>query len=291
MTTLLSRLPPRVPAQPSGLPAEPWDTGHPGLILDLDGTLMREHEAIDGAADLLRAFQDRYVVVSNNSTHTATQLARRLRNAGLPVDPRRLVLAGELTVHHLRDRHPGARVLMCASASLKRYAAHLGCRLVDDGADIVVLALDRRFSYGVLEKVTQELARGAHLVVSNIDATHPGPQGRVVPETGALLQAVLACVGDAPLHVVGKPEAAMFQEGLRRLGREAGGVIVIGDNPDTDGLGAVRAGMRYLLVGPGAQADAATVGELLRSGVAARSEAPRGRGGARRLGAAPVSSA
>ncbi|WP_144637854.1 HAD-IIA family hydrolase [Bordetella genomosp. 13] len=276
MRPVLSRSPLHVPSFGREAPAAPWTEGSPGLILDLDGTLMREHEAIEGAADLLKAFHDRYVVVSNNSTHTAPQLARRLRMAGLPVDPARLVLAGESTVHYLRDRHPDARVLMCASAALKRYAAHEGCRVVEDEADVVMLALDKRFSYGALEKVTQELARGARLVVSNTDATHPGPRGRIVPETGALLRAVLACAGDAPLHVVGKPEAAMFHEGLRRLGRVADEVIVIGDNPETDGLGAVRAGMRYLLVGRGPQADAATVGELMRRDVAARTELPRG---------------
>lgn len=272
MTSLFARTLTRLPATP---PAEPWNAGHPGLILDLDGTLIREHEAIEGAAELLRAYHDRYVVVSNNSTHTSSQLARRLRAAGLRVDPQRLVLAGEVAVQYLRDRHPDARVLMCASAGLKRYAAHLGCRMVDEGADIVMLALDKRFGYGALERVTQELARGARLVVSNTDATHPGPLGRIVPETGALLQAVLACSADAPLHVVGKPETAMFQEGLRRLGRETGGVVVIGDNPDTDALGAVRAGLRYVLVGGSAHADAATVGELMRCAVAARRELPR----------------
>lgn len=235
---------------------------------------MHEHEPIEGAAELLRIFHDRYVVVSNNSTHTAAQLARSLRAAGLPVAPDRLVLAGEQTVQYLNVYHPGARVLMCASASLKRYAAQRGCHMVDKDADIVMLALDKRFGYGALERVTQELVRGARLVISNADATHPGPQGRVVPETGALMRAVLACAGQVPLHVVGKPEAAMFQEGLRRLGRPAQDVVVIGDNPDTDALGAVRAGLRYLLVGAGRYADAATPAELMRRACPAHTALP-----------------
>jgi HAD superfamily hydrolase (TIGR01450 family) len=246
----------------------------PGLILDLDGTLMREQEAVEGAAELLRACHDRYVVVSNNSTHTADQLVRRLRTAGLRIEPQRIVLAGESAVQYLRGRHPHARVLMCASASLRRYALHHGCHLVEEGADIVMLALDKRFNYGLLERVTHELARGARLVVSNIDATHPGPQGRLVPETGALMQAVLACSGQQPLHVVGKPEPAMFEEGMRRLGMRSDEIVVIGDNPATDALGAVRAGMRYLLVGGDPNADAANLAELLRSPVAAHDELP-----------------
>jgi 4-nitrophenyl phosphatase len=257
-----------------GSSARPWIAECSALILDLDGTLMREHEPVEGAADLLRAYHDRYVVVSNNSTHTAMQLARRLRAAGLAVTPERLVLAGELTVHYLRARHPHARVLLCGSAALKRYALQSGCRLVDEGADIVALALDKHFNYATLERVTQELARGAQFIVSNADASHPGPDGFVVPETGALMRALMTSSGCVPLHVVGKPGAAMFEEGLRRLGRPREEVVVIGDNPDTDALGAVRTGLRYLLVGDGEHADAVTLADLMRCATPAHAALP-----------------
>jgi HAD superfamily hydrolase (TIGR01450 family) len=248
--------------------------GRPALILDLDGTLMREREPVAGAAHLLRAYHDRYVVVSNNSTHTAGQMARRLRSAGLAVAADRLVLAGEMTIRYLRERHPDARVMLRASGALRRYALQSGCRLVDDDADIVVLALDKRFGYAALESVTRQLTRGARLVVSNTDASHPGPGGCVVPETGALMQAVMMSAGCQPMHVVGKPGPAMFEEGLRRLGRPPEEVLVIGDNPDTDALGAVRAGLRYLLVGDGEHADAKTLAGLMACGVAAHATLP-----------------
>jgi 4-nitrophenyl phosphatase len=254
--------------------ASPWVAERPALILDLDGTLMREHEPVEGAADLLRAYHDRYVVVSNNSTHTAIQLARRLRAAGLAVEPDRLVLAGEMTVQYLCARHPEARVLLCASTGLRRYAVQRGCQLVEDGADIVALALDKRFTYGLLGRVTQELVRGAKLVVSNADINHPGPDGLVVPETGALMHAVMSSSGCAPSHVVGKPGPAMFEEGLRRLGHPREEVVVIGDNPNTDALGAVRAGLRYLLVGDGEHADAATLADLVRCEIPAHAALP-----------------
>lgn len=68
------------------------------LIADLDGTLIREDEPVPGAAELLAQFRDRYVIVSNNSTHTAGGVARRLARMGLKVAPKRIVLAGEETV-------------------------------------------------------------------------------------------------------------------------------------------------------------------------------------------------
>ena len=252
----------------------PWHAGRPSLILDLDGTLIREHEPIEGAADLLHAFHGRYVIVSNNSTHTARQMARRLRGMGLPVRARDLVLAGEQMVRYLCASHAGARILMRATPALKRQAAAHGCRLVQRDADVVALALDKAFDYAALAAMAHELARGAKLVVSNIDRTHPGPGGRIVPETGTLLQAVTACTGSRPWHVCGKPEPTMFHEGLRRLGSPQAATLVIGDNPDTDAAGAARAGLRYVLLGAGPQAMAATPAQLLARDCPARTGPP-----------------
>jgi 4-nitrophenyl phosphatase len=196
------------------------------LLVDLDGTLVRQQEAIAGAAE-------------------------------------RIVLAGELAVRQLVREHPGARVLLAASPALQRFARSLGCQQVQVGADFVLLALDMQFSHARLALVVNELLRGARLVVSNADATHPGPQGRVVPETGALLAAVVAASGVQPWRVVGKPAPLLFEEGLRCLGARAEDTVVVGDNPLTDAEGAARLGMACVLVGTARGAVAPSVAGLL----------------------------
>lgn len=233
------------------------------LLVDLDGTLVRQQEAIDGAARLLAHFHDRYAIVSNNSTHTAQGLSVRLRKLGLRVPPERIMLAGELAVRQLAQQHPQARVLLAASPALQRYARAQGCRLVPADADFVLLALDMHFSHARLSVIANELRRGAKLMVTNADATHPGPQGRVVPETGALLAAVVAASGVQPWRVVGKPAPLLFEEGLRCLGASAEGTVVVGDNPLTDGEGAARLGLACVLVGESPGAVAPTVAGLL----------------------------
>jgi len=261
-------------APPASRDPAPWHAGRDGLILDLDGTLIREHQLIEGAATLLNAYRGRFVIVSNNSTHTARQMARRLRAMGLLVRAGDLVLAGEQMVQYLSANLADARILMRASPALKRQAAARGCRLVERDADVVALALDKTFDYAALAAVARELARGARLVASNVDLSHPGPDGQIVPETGALLRAVQGCTGVPPWRVVGKPEPAMFHEGLRRLGCAAAAALVVGDNPDTDAAGAVRAGVQYVLLGSGPWAAAATPAQLLTSDCAARSGLP-----------------
>ncbi|MBS0452498.1 MAG: HAD-IIA family hydrolase [Proteobacteria bacterium] len=233
------------------------------LLVDLDGTLVRQQELIPGAAELLAHFDGRYAIVSNNSTHTAPGLAQRLHRLGLRVAPERIVLAGELAVRQLVREHPEARVLLASSPALQDFARSLGCKLVEADADFVLLALDMDFSHARLAVVANELLRGARLVVSNVDATHPGPQGRVVPETGALLAAVVAASGVKPWRVVGKPEPLLFEEGLRRMGASAKDTVVVGDNPLTDAEGASRLGMACVLVGQANGAIVPSVAGLL----------------------------
>ena len=236
------------------------------LIVDLDGTLIREDEPLEGAADLLARFRDRYVIVSNNSTHTARSMARRLGRMGLKVEPEHIVLAGEQTIDYMRREHPHARMLLAASAALQRHAISIGCELVKSDADFVVLALDPNFNRARLQTMANQLRGGARLVVTNGDDNHPGPGGTVVPETGALMAALVSASGVQPWRILGKPGSLLLQEGLRRLGAEVGGTIVIGDNPSTDALGAAQLGMRCVLVGNAPAAEATTLAALLRTG-------------------------
>ena len=238
------------------------------LLVDLDGTLVRDDGPLDGAARLLERFRGRCAIVSNNSTHTASALARRLARMGLRIDPDRIVLAGEQAIEYMRLNHPRARLLLAASPMLQRHALDAGCTLVDSDADFVLLGLDRRLTHARLGMLATELRRGARLVVTNGDCSHPGAGGAVVPETGALMAALVAASGVQPWRVLGKPGPLLLQEGLRRLGAEPASALLVGDNPDTDALGAERLGMACVLVGSAPQACAPTVAALLN-------EAPR----------------
>lgn len=228
-----------------------WGYEAAAYILDLDGTLWRGGRPMPGAAELLRRLEGRYVVASNNSTDDAESLSQRLAAIGLAVPPGRLVLAGETAVALTAAWHPAARVLLLGSPVLRRLALRAGLRLEGDEQtpQVVLLARDTGFTYDRLCAAADALLRGARLVVANPDLTHPAPGGLVVPETGSLLQAVLACTGDVPRRVVGKPEPPLFEEALRRLGSVAGETVVIGDNPATDGAGADRLGCPFVLIG------------------------------------------
>lgn len=226
-------------------------TGGRGYLIDLDGTLMSGRMALPGAVQLIEQLGERFIIVSNDAEHTPDQMAARLHAARLPVPAERIVLAGTTALDLIAAEQPRAKVMLVASAALHRYARNLDLRVTNERADIVVLARDRGFTYSKLTRAANAVRAGAKLVVANPDRTHPGRAGDVVPETGALAAALLACTGAVPHRIVGKPEPTLFLKGLALLGIEPHQGIVIGDNPETDGLGASRLGISYVHVLPG----------------------------------------
>lgn len=228
--------------------AEMADTAR--FIVDLDGTLIRGGQLVPGASEMLRVIDERFVIVSNNSTDTAASLARSLGHLGLAIEQDRLILAGEHTVRFMAEQYPMARILLIGSRVIRHYAKHrLKLTLVRDGADFVVLARDTNFDYAALTLVVNELRRGARLVVTNPDLSHPADEGQVVPETGTLMKAITACAGVEPTHLIGKPAETLFVEGLKRLRAQPADAVVIGDNLATDAAGASKLGMRFILAG------------------------------------------
>lgn len=204
-----------------------------------------------GAPAFLEACAGRFAVVSNNAEHTPAELANDLRRMGLDIPADRIVLAGAFALDDIAMRQPGARVLMLASKGLARHARERGLQPVQVRPDVVFLGRDRQFSHARLALAANAVRAGCELVVANPDLVHPGPGGTVVPETGALLAALLACTGPVDFRLVGKPEPTLFAAGLALLGLPKRVVAMLGDNPRTDGEGARGFGLRYVEITDG----------------------------------------
>jgi HAD superfamily hydrolase (TIGR01450 family) len=216
-----------------------------GYLIDLDGTLISGRTVLPDAHWLLNSLAGRYVIVSNNAEHTPDQLSRALRTIGLAVNPADILLAGTIAIDRIAQEMPGAAILLLGSSSLKHYARRKGLRLISERPDVVLVTRDRQFNYLKLAAAAAALTDGARLYVAAPDLSQPGVDGRPVPETGALAAAILACAGPREYTVVGKPERALFEFACDRLNVAPADAMMIGDNPQTDGLGAMRLGLRF----------------------------------------------
>ena len=222
------------------------------ILLDWDGCVMIGERIMPSAQNFIRRNADRIVILSNNSTHVPEDFVRALARVDVRLPVERIVLAGVEAVEWTRQ-HVGGRVMLFGSTQIKHHARQLGVNLVRDEPDAILLTRDARFTYAKLHRAINALHDGARLIVANGDTTHPGAKDRLVPETGALLAALLACVPDADVVTIGKPGPLLFARACAIAGVLPHQAVMIGDNPDTDGKGARDYGIQPILIGP--QAD------------------------------------
>lgn len=216
------------------------------VLCDLDGCLIAGGRALPGAGTFLRALGERLWIVSNNSSDTAVTLAGRLKALGLEIPPGRVLLAGEQALDHLARTRPRARLRCLTDAPLVARAQACGFELDTDRSDVVLLGRMAAFDLDRLHRAVSDLVGGASLMVANADRTHPDQDGNPVPETGAWLAAVRACLPELAYACYGKPAPHLLTEALRRSGVAAADAIFVGDNPSTDGAAAHALGMDFI---------------------------------------------
>lgn len=239
-----------------------------GLLIDLDGVVYTGGVPIPSAVAFLNQARQRglpFLLATNNSTATTTQFAERLADMGIRVAPDEVLTSSEAAAAYVREQSAAlglaGRVLPVGEQGIHAALAALGLEVLAEPdaarAEWVVAGLDRAFDYARLTAATRAILAGARFVATNTDALLPVEGGQVLPGAGSMVAAIRGATGAEPV-VVGKPEAALFQRGLQRLGAHSPReVAMVGDRIDTDIVGAQRAGLRTVLVLTGVSTAAA----------------------------------
>ncbi len=223
------------------------------LIIDLDGVLYCGDEAIVGAREFIALLQTEgipFLLLTNNSTRTPGQYVTKLAKMGIAIKESDVLTSAQATALYLEKiAQPGARVYAIGEEGLHA-ALREKYTLTQKGAGLVVVGMDSEITYEKLRAAALLIRGGARFIATNPDKTLPTEEG-FIPGNGAILAALQAATGVAPC-VVGKPEPAIFDLALARMGVGKEGAAVIGDRLETDILGGRRSGLITILVLSGA---------------------------------------
>jgi 4-nitrophenyl phosphatase len=236
-----------------------------GAIVDLDGTVYRGGSLLPGARtglDTLREAGHAIQFVSNNPVKSSAEFADRLADLGVAADPDEIVSAAGATATALERTHPDARLFVIGSRGLCSVLEDRGFALVDDpkACDVLVASYDRGFDYDDMTDGLRAIEAGAAFVGTDPDRTIPAEDGRAVPGSGAIVNALAGVVDRDPDWIAGKPSATMAETALDRLDCAPQNCLVIGDRLDTDVAMGERHGMATVLVLTGVT-DRATLAE------------------------------
>ncbi|CAG0940380.1 4-nitrophenyl phosphatase [Anaerolineae bacterium] len=220
------------------------------LVIDADGVLWHGRQPLPGVPaffDFLRARNIRFVIATNNSARPASEIAERLAHFGTAITDSQVLTSAEATALYLPHLAPrGSRVLAIGGEGIAHEVTRAGYALVEKDADVVIVGIDWSLTYDKLKRAALEIRRGAKFVGTNADKTFPTEEG-LVPGAGSIIAALQTATDIAPI-IIGKPERAMFDIALEKMGAARESAVVLGDRLDTDIEGAQRAGLKSILV-------------------------------------------
>ncbi|EXJ22923.1 putative NagD-like phosphatase [Alkalibacterium sp. AK22] len=225
------------------------DKSYKGYLIDLDGTMYKGKEKIEAAPGFIKQLKDKnipYLFLTNNSTSSPDQVATKLSNQfGIQAEADEVYTSSLAAAEYIR-RKPGNRVYVVGEKGLVEALESVGCELVEDQIDHVVVGLDTKLTYDKCEKASLAIQQGASFVATNKDTNLPNEKG-LVPGAGSLVALIETATRVKPTFV-GKPESFIMEAALERMGLEKSEVIMVGDNYETDILAGINNGIDALLV-------------------------------------------
>lgn len=223
------------------------------VLIDLDGTIYFEDQPLPGALDLIHQLQaqGKPFACLSNSTTSPLRMMSRLMRMGIDVDPSNIYTAAaasaDYMLHEFHRERP--RVLNLATEGLQEmlegsviWVSSDGepCHAVVVGNPTNVYATDDRLRIGL-----QLIRRKSRLVGICSDRVYPSARG-IEFGCGALTQ-MLSYAANVEPTFCGKPERVFFDSLCRRLKVSPERCVVIGDNVESDIVGAKNLGMNTIL--------------------------------------------
>jgi 4-nitrophenyl phosphatase len=233
------------------------------FIIDMDGVLWHGEQAVPGLVDFFQALRKkkiRFILATNNASLTQQQYVNKLDRMGVSIDENDILTSGIATALYLSEQVTPAstRVYVVGEQGARQPLIDQGFILTEGyeinadsnnpmaAAQFVVCGKDETLNWDKLAIATLNIRAGAQFIGTNADTTMPTERG-FTHGNGAILAALQVATGVEPI-IIGKPEPIMYQQALALLKVDPAGTVAIGDRLETDILGAVRTGIRSIML-------------------------------------------
>ncbi|PZN09257.1 HAD-IIA family hydrolase [Thermaerobacter composti] len=220
------------------------------FFFDLDGTIYLGDALLPEvrpSLERLRKMGKTIRFLTNDPRPSRSQIVERLRAFNLDVATEEVITSGWATVRYIQQQGYSSLFLL-GSPNLRAEMLDALPGVSIDGeqcVEAVVVGYDDDVKLKDVNTAVQLIEKGATFIATNGDPSFPMPTGRSLA-TGSLVQAVQVATGRRPV-VIGKPSPTIFRiaaEGLPSNAR----IVMIGDSPNADILGAHLMGYTAILV-------------------------------------------
>lgn len=223
------------------------------FLFDMDGTLYlgdRLYDFTDRLLETIKKTGRRYLFMTNNSSKSVEDYVKKLAKLGISATRDDFITSSQATAHYLKLHHPGKRLYVCGTQSLKRELEMEGFTVTEVLADVdcIIMGFDTELTFKKLEDVSRLLLTRENIpyIATNPDYVCPTEFGSV-PDCGSVCDMIFNATGKRPV-VIGKPSPLMPQLAMAKYGYSADETAVVGDRIYTDIKSGLNAGITGILV-------------------------------------------
>ncbi|HSV31456.1 MAG TPA: HAD-IIA family hydrolase [Atribacteraceae bacterium] len=217
------------------------------FVFDGDGVLYLDDHPLPGARetiDRLKGLGKTLRFVTNDSYPSGSEMAGRLGRMGFPFTTEEIFPVGRAMAAYLAEQGI-SRAFVLGSAGFQEELAQAGVLKTTHGAEAVVLGYDKGLTLADYQQAGKLISEGTLFIAANLDLSFPTAQGNLLA-SGSIVRALEMATG-VRARVIGKPSSFIFRFALREVAFQR--AVMVGDNPDSDIIGAHRVGISGVLVG------------------------------------------
>ena len=237
------------------------------LLLDAYGVLVTGRGPLEGAADFVQLLRDRgkaFSIVTNDASRLPETCAKRYQSLGIHIEAHEVLTSGSMITEVFRHEDlEGAKTMVLGTDDTRAYVTRGGGDLLalEPGLEPEVVVVADEGGYNFLQSVEAVLSAlckaidtgmSPKLYVANPDIIYPKREGEFGYTGGAVAMLLEAGLNrrypgrDNQFTGLGKPYSPIFNAAKKR--HPDGKLVMVGDQLDTDILGANNAGIDSVLM-------------------------------------------
>lgn len=225
-----------------------FDPSIKAVLCDIGGVLYVGDTSIPGAIEALVRIKSRYSVrfVTNTTQKTAQQVVEALRLMGFDIAEDEVLTALDVTKLFLKNHDSRGFYLLTDDAT----AFFDDLNEIERQHYVVVGDAQENFTYERLNKAFRLLQSGSELIAVAKNRYFKDNDYQLSMDAGGFVSALEYASGKKA-HIIGKPSHDFYRLACSSMNVEPAECLMIGDDIESDILGAQEAGLKTLLVKTG----------------------------------------
>ncbi len=219
-----------------------------GVLLDIDGVLLNNGKSIPGGREFisfLRDIKKPFLLITNTTIKSRDEIFKKLLENGFQVEKKDILTSINVANNYMYKKFNKSPISAYLLPPLFEDLPELN--LSDKNPRAILLGdIGDSFNRSILNKIFNQLVGGAKFYALHKNRFWKAGE-KLFMDLGGFVSALEYSSGISA-EIIGKPSKIMFNEALKILNLEGKEVLIIGDDYESDILGAKKAGIDGILV-------------------------------------------